>query len=175
MPEKKDRRGPTTTNVFMQHHLGFLVCRVRSIHTVSPFGKSNEAHTAQRALSSLFLCSGKYCGSDFPPIITSSGRFLWMRFHSDETIQYTGFKAVYTFIENPLEHAPDIGKCAFDVSGHQVSLLLLAWLFKSALKLFKNALYYRVQQPVGQNIFVTFSLCHWARNDMLQLQIQVNT
>lgn len=62
---------------------------------------------------------GKYCGSDFPPIITSSGRFLWMRFHSDETIQYTGFKAVYTFIENPLEHAPDIGKCAFDVSGHQ--------------------------------------------------------
>ena len=56
-----------------------------------------------------------------------------MRFHSDETIQYTGFKAVYTFIENPLEHAPDIGKCAFDVSGHQVSLLLFAWLFKSAL------------------------------------------
>ena len=44
-----------------------------------------------------------------------------MRFHSDETIQYTGFKAVYTFIENPLEHAPDIGKCSFDVSGHQVS------------------------------------------------------
>ena len=69
----------------------------------------------------LLLCSGKYCGNNFPPIITSSGRFLWLRFRSDETIQYMGFKAVYTFIENPLEHAPDIGNCAFDVEGYQVS------------------------------------------------------
>ena len=151
-------------------------CLQSPLNTLYPLLGRAMRRTQLNALFLLFfLCSGKYCGSDFPPIITSSGRFLWMRFHSDETIQYTGFKAVYTFIENPLEHAPDIGKCAFDVSGHQVSLLLLAWLFKSALKLFKNALYYRVQQPVGQNIFVTFSLCHWARNDMLQLQIQVNT
>lgn len=62
---------------------------------------------------------GKFCGDKFPPIITSSGRSLWMRFSSDSTIQYTGFKAVYTFIENRLSNVPDIGKCAFETGGFQ--------------------------------------------------------
>jgi len=60
---------------------------------------------------------GKYCGSDFPPIITSSGRSLWLRFVSDGTIEYKGFKAVYNFIPNPLESLPIIPKCEFEVSG----------------------------------------------------------
>lgn len=42
-----------------------------------------------------------------------------MRFSSDSTIQYTGFKAVYTFIENRLSNVPDIGKCAFETGGFQ--------------------------------------------------------
>ncbi len=50
-------------------------------------------------------------------MITSSGRALWMRFNSDSTIQYTGFKAVYTFIENPLDDIPDIGPCTFETGG----------------------------------------------------------
>ena len=65
---------------------------------------------------------GKYCGDKFPPIITSSGRSLWMRFSTDCTIQYMGFKAVYQQIQNPLDHLPDIGKCAFDAAGFQVSI-----------------------------------------------------
>lgn len=60
---------------------------------------------------------GKYCGSDFPPIITSSGRSLWLRFVSDGTIEYRGFKAVYSFIPNPLESIPLIEKCQFEVTG----------------------------------------------------------
>jgi len=60
---------------------------------------------------------GKYCGSDFPPIITSSGRSLWLRFVSDGTIEYRGFKAVYNFIPNPLETLPFIPKCEFEVGG----------------------------------------------------------
>lgn len=62
---------------------------------------------------------GKYCGDKFPPIITSSGRSLWLRFSSDKTISYMGFKAVYTFIPNPLSNLPDIGKCTFETGGFQ--------------------------------------------------------
>ncbi|XP_077302836.1 neuropilin and tolloid-like isoform X2 [Arctopsyche grandis] len=44
---------------------------------------------------------GKYCGKDFPPMLTSQGRHLWLRFHSDENIEYSGFTAVYEFIPKP--------------------------------------------------------------------------
>lgn len=60
---------------------------------------------------------GTFCGSDFPPIITSSSRSLWLRFVSDATIEYGGFRAVYDFIPNPLETLPMIAKCEFDVGG----------------------------------------------------------
>lgn len=44
---------------------------------------------------------GKFCGREFPPMMTSSGRFLWLRFHSDENIEYKGFSAVYESIPKP--------------------------------------------------------------------------
>ena len=47
-------------------------------------------------------------------MITSSGRSLWLRFRSDSNVEYTGFKAEYSFIENPLDFMPDIGKCEFE-------------------------------------------------------------
>ena len=72
-----------------------------------------------------FMISGKFCGDKFPPIITSSGRSLWLRFSSDKTISYTGFKAVYTFIQNPMGDLPDIGKCTFETGGFQGSVHVL--------------------------------------------------
>ena len=39
------------------------------------------------------------------------------RFVSDGTIEYSGFKAVYQFIPNPLETLPFIPKCEFEVGG----------------------------------------------------------
>ena len=74
---------------------------------------------------------GTFCGSDFPPIITSSSRSLWLRstcfltsnisqfsrFVSDATIEYGGFKAVYDYIPNPLETLPLIAKCEFELGG----------------------------------------------------------
>ena len=62
---------------------------------------------------------GKFCGNKFPPIITSSGRSLWLRFTSDNTIEYQGFKIVYTSIPNPEGPMPDMGKCKFDIGGSQ--------------------------------------------------------
>ena len=45
----------------------------------------------------------KLCGPDFPRDITSSDRYLFLRFVSDDSIQYTGFRAVYSFIPNKSE------------------------------------------------------------------------
>lgn len=44
---------------------------------------------------------GQFCGSEFPPMITSRERRLWLRFHSDENIEYEGFTIVYEFIARP--------------------------------------------------------------------------
>ncbi len=73
------------------------------------------------------LRTGKFCGNDFPHLITSSGRSLWMRFHSDSTIQYHGFRAVYTFVENPLDPITDIGRCAFQVRNLRVFVRQKSW------------------------------------------------
>uniref|UniRef100_A0A0P4W3C7 CUB domain-containing protein n=2 Tax=Scylla olivacea TaxID=85551 RepID=A0A0P4W3C7_SCYOL len=62
---------------------------------------------------------GKYCGEDFPPIITSKGRYLWLRFTSDENIQYKGFRAVYSFMKNPEPPQPEEPQCEFEMSGMQ--------------------------------------------------------
>lgn len=40
----------------------------------------------------------RFCGSLFPPEIQSKDRHLWLHFHSDDTIEDKGFKAVYEFI-----------------------------------------------------------------------------
>lgn len=62
---------------------------------------------------------GKYCGFNFPPIITSSGRSLWLRFVSDTSIEYNGFKGVYHYIPNPIGTLPYIPKCEFEIVGDQ--------------------------------------------------------
>lgn len=46
---------------------------------------------------------GRFCGKSFPPVINSSDRFLWLRFSTDDNIEYAGFRAVYQFV-------PDSGK-----------------------------------------------------------------
>lgn len=33
----------------------------------------------------------RYCGETFPPNVKSSGPYLWLKFHSDDTIEYEGF------------------------------------------------------------------------------------
>ncbi|XP_067046524.1 tolloid-like protein 2 [Acropora muricata] len=40
---------------------------------------------------------GTYCGSNAPSI-TSSGRYLWIRFRSDSSLSYKGFDARYTIV-----------------------------------------------------------------------------
>lgn len=41
---------------------------------------------------------GKFCGSIKPPVVTSSGRSMYMNFTSDETLTYKGFRARYVAV-----------------------------------------------------------------------------
>ena len=43
---------------------------------------------------------GTYCGNEFPPVIKSSSRFLWIRFKSDKNLGDLGFRALYSFVQN---------------------------------------------------------------------------
>ncbi|XP_006820277.1 neuropilin and tolloid-like protein 1 [Saccoglossus kowalevskii] len=41
---------------------------------------------------------GTYCGNILPELTVTSGRYLWMRFSTDDTVIETGFNAFYDFI-----------------------------------------------------------------------------
>lgn len=64
---------------------------------------------------------GKFCGTNFPPEITSKTRFLWLRFHSDENIEGKGFKAVWNIIPRPTHPGvpPEPEPCIVNVTGAQ--------------------------------------------------------
>jgi CUB domain len=38
---------------------------------------------------------GRYCGRRRPPTVVSTGRWMWIEFKSDDSVQYSGFHAVY--------------------------------------------------------------------------------
>lgn len=57
-----------------------------------------EVRDGQHGYSNLL---GNFCGTNFPPEITSKTRYLWLRFHSDDSIEAKGFKAVWSMIPRP--------------------------------------------------------------------------
>ncbi|XP_037028009.1 uncharacterized protein LOC119068503 isoform X2 [Bradysia coprophila] len=62
---------------------------------------------------------GKFCGTDFPPIIFSSQRYLWLSFHSDENIEYDGFQAVYEYMEQSTASYSQEIECQFKKAGNE--------------------------------------------------------
>uniref|UniRef100_A0A1B6M9B4 CUB domain-containing protein n=1 Tax=Graphocephala atropunctata TaxID=36148 RepID=A0A1B6M9B4_9HEMI len=73
-----------------------------------------EVRDGQRGYSSEI---GTFCGNNFPDMITSSDRFLWLRFRTDDSIEYSGFKAVYTFIDTPVQNPVKKEPCIFNKEG----------------------------------------------------------
>ncbi|XP_024945015.1 uncharacterized protein LOC107271971 isoform X2 [Cephus cinctus] len=67
---------------------------------------------------------GNFCGNSYPPELTSKTRFLWLHFHSDENIEYSGFKAVWSMIPRPtypgvpMEPKP----CVINVTGVEAKI-----------------------------------------------------
>lgn len=78
-----------------------------------------EVRDGQHGYSNLL---GNFCGTNFPPEITSKTRYLWLRFHSDENIEGKGFKAVWSTIPRPTNQGvlPEPEPCIFNVTGSQV-------------------------------------------------------
>ncbi|XP_001354733.4 uncharacterized protein Neto isoform X4 [Drosophila pseudoobscura] len=75
-----------------------------------------EIRDGQYGFSTLI---GKYCGTDFPPEITSKERYLWLHFHSDETIEYTGFSAVYEYLDRNREAPSTDLNCTIEKDGYE--------------------------------------------------------
>lgn len=46
---------------------------------------------------------GKYCGTNFPPMLTTTDRYMWLHFQSDENIEYQGFTIKFEFIPRPTQ------------------------------------------------------------------------
>lgn len=47
----------------------------------------------------------RFCGNKFPPEVRSTNEAMWLRFISDSSISYSGFKAVYRFEKQKGEFA----------------------------------------------------------------------
>ncbi|KAL6434961.1 hypothetical protein ACFW04_005250 [Cataglyphis niger] len=77
-----------------------------------------EVRDGQYGYSNLL---GNFCGTNFPPEITSKTRYLWLRFHSDENIEGKGFKAVWSMIPRPTHPGvpPEPEPCIVNVTGPQ--------------------------------------------------------
>ncbi|XP_071004136.1 neuropilin and tolloid-like protein 2 isoform X1 [Oncorhynchus clarkii lewisi] len=65
----------------------------------------------------------RFCGSSSPGLVLSSGRFIWIRFSSDEELEGLGFRVQYTFTADPEFHLHvggilnPIPDCQFELSG----------------------------------------------------------
>ncbi|XP_048451708.1 neuropilin and tolloid-like protein 1 [Rhincodon typus] len=64
---------------------------------------------------------GRYCGQNIPPFITSSGRYLWIKFVADGELESIGFLARYNFIPDPefahLGALKPLPACEFEMGG----------------------------------------------------------
>ncbi|KAF3686931.1 Neuropilin and tolloid-like protein 2 [Channa argus] len=65
----------------------------------------------------------RLCGGKNPGLVTSTGRFMWIKFTSDEELEGLGFRIKYTFIADPDFHLHvggllnPIPDCQFEISG----------------------------------------------------------
>lgn len=64
---------------------------------------SNDYLEVRDGSSSTSLKKGAYCGG-YAPTITSSGRYLWLRFRSDSQLRYKGFQAQYEVISKSCKY-----------------------------------------------------------------------
>ncbi|XP_068595991.1 neuropilin and tolloid-like protein 2 [Brachionichthys hirsutus] len=65
----------------------------------------------------------RFCGSAAPGLILSSGRFMWVRFFSDDELEGIGFQVQYSFTADPEFHLHvggllnPIPDCQFEMTG----------------------------------------------------------
>lgn len=92
---------------------------------------------------------GRYCGKNFPPEITSKSRYLWLRFHSDESIEDRGFRAVWTMIPRPTYRELNL------ISSLYLYLLFINLLSDLLIQLNDSILNF-LSYPISGGIFLYF-------------------
>ncbi|KAJ8710371.1 hypothetical protein PYW07_009737 [Mythimna separata] len=50
---------------------------------------------------------GKFCGEEFPETLKTKGPNVWLKFHSDQSIEKEGFKIIVEFKDGPSRHIPE--------------------------------------------------------------------
>lgn len=75
---------------------------------------------------------GQFCGHEFPPIITSKDRHLWLHFHSDDNIEYSGFTAIYESIERPSSSMVNAQECNIRLEGDE------GWVNQSEVQMYSD-------------------------------------
>ncbi|XP_048000820.1 neuropilin and tolloid-like protein 2 [Leguminivora glycinivorella] len=101
----------------------------------------------------------KFCGSSFPPTITSAGPSLWLKFQSDDSIEYSGFKINIDFQQNSLSREiPEA--CIISKTGEK-----FGWIAsddedaKACLDESPNTLdiQWRIETPANTRIYLNFT------------------
>ncbi|CAL8070098.1 unnamed protein product [Orchesella dallaii] len=67
------------------------------------------------------IINSKLCGTNPPVYLESSGRHLWLRFHSDKDINYIGFRAMYEFVTST-RSSPDLDDCSFHTKDMEMNI-----------------------------------------------------
>ena len=76
------------------------------------------------------------CGHSFPSEVKSTDNFMWLRFKSDESIEYSGFRAVYHFIPLPTTR-PEPPSCYFERTGAS-GLILSSEIYESVFQYYHS-------------------------------------
>ncbi|KAH9632646.1 hypothetical protein HF086_008473, partial [Spodoptera exigua] len=110
---------------------------------------------------------GRFCGQAFPRTLKTKGPNVWLKFHSDDTIEYEGFKINIEFKPGPSHHIPEECYTTFDedkfgvIDTKKIDPLCLSN-SNQALDIYLNFTQYGLAKPneCNENIIQVFETVH---------------
>ncbi|KAJ8710535.1 hypothetical protein PYW08_009050 [Mythimna loreyi] len=117
---------------------------------------------------------GRFCGSEFPRILQTKGPNVWLKFHSDKSIEKEGFKIIVEFKVAPSRHIPE--SCYLTFKGEKWGMISKKLIDKSCTENSPQALdiLWTIIVPVDMRIHLNFTHYNLAKpNDCHSNIIQV--
>ncbi|XP_026728615.1 neuropilin and tolloid-like protein 2 [Trichoplusia ni] len=122
---------------------------------------------------------GRFCGQAFPRTLKTKGPHVWLKFHSDDTIEYDGFRINIEFKEGPSHLIPESCYKTFDgqkfgvidttkidptCTSYPNQALDVLWTIKAPenTKIYLNFTTYQLSKPneCNENIIQVFESVH---------------
>ncbi|XP_047035217.1 uncharacterized protein LOC124641232 [Helicoverpa zea] len=122
---------------------------------------------------------GRFCGQAFPRTLKTKGPNVWLKFHSDDTIEYEGFKINVEFKTAPSYHIPqscyktfenvkygiiDTKKIDAHCKSNSNHALDVMWtiIVPENMKIYLNFTHYTLEKPneCNKNIIQVFETAH---------------